>query len=190
VYKEIPFLSGVQPETYDIEELLLNSTWKPALCITGAEGFPPFKDAINVVRPSTSVQLSVRIPPGCIPELVIDELKNVLEKDPPYGAKVTFTPEAPCAGWSFVSIQPWLKASIDTVSKMYFGNAPIYGMEGGSIGTIALLGEKFPKAQFFISGLLSAPGANEHAPNESLYIPAAKKMTLCVAHLLSSLEKK
>jgi acetylornithine deacetylase/succinyl-diaminopimelate desuccinylase-like protein len=184
VYKELPFLSGVQPVTYDVEELLLNSTWKPALCIVGAEGFPPFKDAINVVRPSTSVQLSLRIPPGCIPEEVIAELKNVLEKDPPYGAKVTFTPGAPCSGWSFASIQPWLKASIENVSKMYFGHAPIYGMEGGSIGTIALLGEKFPKAQFFISGLLSAPGANEHAPNESLYIPAAKKMTLCVAHIL------
>ena len=65
----------------------------------------------------------------------------------------------------------------------YFGKPAVYMGEGGTIPFMGMLGEKFPDAQFLITGLLG-PGSNAHGPNEFLHIPTGKKLTACVAHLL------
>ena len=49
-----------------------------------------------------------------------------------------------------------------------------------------MLGEKFPKAQFLITGVLG-PQSNAHGPNEFLHIDCGKKVTACVAHVLAKL---
>jgi hypothetical protein len=41
---------------------------------------------------------------------------------------------------------------------------------------MGMLGEKFPQAQFVITGALG-PHSNAHGPNEFLHIPTAKKET-------------
>jgi len=69
-------------------------------------------------------------------------------------------------------------------AKKYFGGKALFIGEGGSIGVIPMLAKAFPEAQFFISGI-SGPGSNEHGPNESLYISAAKKITCCLAEIIS-----
>ena len=50
---------------------------------------------------------------------------------------------------------------------------------------MAMLGEKFPEAQFLITGVLG-PHSNAHGPNEFLHIPYAKKLTACVADVLTA----
>ena len=60
----------------------------------------------------------------------------------------------------------------------------MYMGEGGTIPFMYMLGEKFPKAQFCITGVLG-PGSNAHGPNEFLHIPTARKLTLCVADVLA-----
>ncbi len=52
--------------------------------------------------------------------------------------------------------------------------------EGGTIPFMGMLGEKFPEAQFLITGVLG-PRSNAHGPNEFLHIPTGKKLTACVA---------
>ena len=47
----------------------------------------------NVMRPGTSVKVSLRLPAHMDPDDATTRLKNLLESDPPYGARVTFTPE-------------------------------------------------------------------------------------------------
>jgi di/tripeptidase len=46
-----------------------------------------------------------------------------------------------------------------------------------------MLGQRFPKAQFLITGVLG-PQSNAHGPNEFLHIPTAKRLTACVARVL------
>ena len=48
--------------------------------------------------------------------------------------------------------------------------------EGGTIPFMAMLGQKFPQAQFLITGVLG-PHSNAHGPNEFLHIAYAKKLT-------------
>jgi acetylornithine deacetylase/succinyl-diaminopimelate desuccinylase-like protein len=57
--------------------------------------------------------------------------------------------------------------------------------EGGTIPFMAMLGEKYPQAQFLITGVLG-PQSNAHGPNEFLDIEYAKKLTACVADVLAA----
>ena len=49
---------------------------------------------------------------------------------------------------------------------------------------MGMLGEKFPEAQFMITGVLG-PKSNAHGPNEFLHIQTAKNLSGCVAYVLS-----
>ena len=49
---------------------------------------------------------------------------------------------------------------------------------------MGMLGDKFPGAQFVITGVLG-PGSNAHGPNEFLHLDMAEKLTACVALIVS-----
>jgi di/tripeptidase len=49
---------------------------------------------------------------------------------------------------------------------------------------MAMLGEKFPKTQFVVTGVLG-PHSNAHGPNEFLHVPTAKKVSACIASVLA-----
>jgi di/tripeptidase len=55
--------------------------------------------------------------------------------------------------------------------------------EGGTIPFMGMLGERYPNAQFVITGVLG-PGSNAHGPNEFLHLPTAQKLTGCIAQIL------
>ena len=184
VYTKLPFASGMRPVSEDPVELILNRTWRPALAVVGLEGTPPLKDAGNVLRPYTSAKLSLRLPPTLDPEKAAGDLKALLETDPPYGATVTFSSEGAGAGWNAPPLAPWLKASIDRASRSVFGRDAAHMGEGGSIPFMAMLGQRFPDAQFVITGVLG-PHSNAHGPNEFLHIGMGKAVTLAVAQVLA-----
>ncbi len=182
--EELPLLPGARTVSDQTRELILNSTWRPTLSVTGAGGLPPIENAGNVLRPTTQLKLSLRIPPTCDPDAASAALKRVLETDPPYGARVSFEPDQPASGWNAPETAPWLRQSIDEASIAFFGRPAAYKGEGGSIPFMAMLGRRFPQAQFLITGVLG-PGANAHGPNEFLHIPTAKKLTASVARVIA-----
>src|SRR5262249_37620417 len=184
VWNKFPYNGAAQPVSKDNVELILNRTWRPGLAITGADGWPPLGNAGNVLRPSTKLKLSIRIPPRVDPDKAAAAVKRALETDPPYGAKVAFSDVGASAGWDAPEMAPWLEQALDAGSRKYFGKPAMYMGEGGTIPFMYMLGEKFPKAQFCITGVLG-PGSNAHGPNEFLHIPTARKLTLCVAEVLA-----
>ena len=139
----------------------------------------------NVLRPFTALKLSVRIPPRLDPVAATKALKAALEKDPPYGAKVTFEGEKASAGWDAPALSPWLEEATNAASKGTFGHEFTAMGEGGSIPFMEMLGRKFPQAQFLITGVLG-PGSNAHGPNEFLHIPTGKKLTAAVASVIAA----
>ena len=183
VIAKFPFVPGMHPVADDAVELLLNNTWRPALAITGAAGLPLPADGGNVLRPETTVKLSLRVPPTCDAERASQTLKTLLEKDPPYGAKVTYTGDG-SRGWDAPPTQTWLLDAADRASKAHFGKGVMYQGIGGSIPFMSMLGERFPQAQFLITGVMG-PGSNAHGPNEFLDLPTGMKVTACVAHVLA-----
>ncbi len=184
IYDKFPWVDGMQPVTDDLGELVLNRTWRPQLAVTGVAGIPPLESAGNVLRPATAVKLSLRVPPtlDCAKAGVF--LKQLLESDPPYGAKVTFEIEKNGSGWNAPALSPWLSKAVDEASHHYFGAPATYMGEGGSIPFMGMLGEKFPRAQFLITGVLG-PHSNAHGPNEFLHIPTGKKVSMVVADVVA-----
>jgi acetylornithine deacetylase/succinyl-diaminopimelate desuccinylase-like protein len=184
VYKKFPFVPGMRPVSEDPTELVLNRTWRPALSITGLEGAPRLLDAGNVLRPATSAKLSLRLPPTKDADKAGDALKALLEAEPPYGARVTFEVDKAGSGWDAPPLADWLRASVNKASRIAFGRDAAMMGEGGSIPFMGMLGEKYPKAQFVITGVLG-PHSNAHGPNEFLHIAMGKGVTLAVAQVLA-----
>jgi acetylornithine deacetylase/succinyl-diaminopimelate desuccinylase-like protein len=181
---EFPFVEGARPASDDLAELVLNRDWRPALSIIGQDGIPQIGNAANVLRPMTALRLSLRIPPGCDPKRANQSMKEILEKDPPYGAKVTYKSDWGASGWNAPELAPWLGRSLEAASARWFGKPAAYIGLGGTIPFMSMLGEKFPQAQFLITGVLG-PHSNAHGPNEFLHIPYAKKLTCCVAEVIA-----
>ena len=126
----------------------------------------------------------MRLPPTLDPRVASAKLKELLERDPPYGAKVEFDVDKSSVGWAAPSLAPWLSDSIDTASRNYFGPRSAAMGEGGTIPFMGMLQERFPDAQFMVTGLLG-PKSNAHGPNEFLHIPTGKKLTAAVAKVLT-----
>ena len=184
VFRRFPIKGNIRPVSDDLVELILNRSWRPTLSYLGASGLPEINDAGNVLRPFTSIKLSMRLPPTCSSKIVSKKLKELLLNDPPNGAKISFEIDWSVDGWMAPEISPWLEKALDEASENYFNKPSVHIGEGWSIPFMGMLGEKFPEAQFLITGVLG-PGSNAHAPNEFLHIPAAKKITCCVAEIIA-----
>lgn len=191
VWKPAPWACGqdgkpVLPITTDPREALLNSTWRPSLAVTGAQGLPPLASAGNVLRPRTAFKLSLRLPPLVDAARAVAELKALLELDPPYNAKVTFKPEASAAnGWNAPELAPWLAEALQLASQAHFGAACAFIGQGGTIPLMNILQAGFPKSQFVVCGVLG-PKSNAHGPNEFLHVPYAKKLTASMAEIIAA----
>jgi acetylornithine deacetylase/succinyl-diaminopimelate desuccinylase-like protein len=191
VWKPAPWACGqdgkpVLPITTDPREALLNSTWRPSLAVTGAQGLPPLASAGNVLRPRTAFKLSLRLPPLVDAARAVAELKALLELDPPYNAKVTFKPEASAAnGWNAPELAPWLAEALQLASQAHFGAPCAFIGQGGTIPLMNILQAGFPKSQFVVCGVLG-PKSNAHGPNEFLHVPYAKKLTASMAEIIAA----
>ena len=185
VWQRFPWVPGMRPVTRDPVEALLNNTWRPALAVTGVDGIPALADGGNVLRPKTSLKLSLRLPPTADATLATRRVKEVLEADPPYGARVTYsTGERPGSGWDAPAMAAWLRDSVTRASSAHFGAPPMFDGLGGSIPFMSMLGERFPEAQFLVTGVMG-PGSNAHGPNEFIDLPTGVKVTACVAQVLA-----
>lgn len=184
VYTKFPLPPGMSPTSDDLTELVLNRTWRPQLAVTGIDGLPTPVNAGNVLLPFTAGKLSLRLPPTLDAAKAGDALLAVLKKNPPYGARVDFEIESSAAGWDAPPLSPWLEQSLARSSELAFGAPPAYMGEGGTIPFMAMLGEKFPQAQFVVTGVLG-PHSNAHGPNEFLHLPTARRVTLVIAQILA-----
>jgi acetylornithine deacetylase/succinyl-diaminopimelate desuccinylase-like protein len=180
----MPLVPGMRTVRADPVELVVAQTWSPALAITGADGLPSIADGGNVLRPRTAVKVSLRIPPTLDARDATRRLQEIFEADPPYGARVQFSPSTPSPGWNAPPLAGWLAASLDRASTAHFGRPPMSAGVGGSIPFMSMLGERFPDAQFVITGVLG-PGSNAHGPNEFLHVPTGVRVTACVAEILA-----
>jgi acetylornithine deacetylase/succinyl-diaminopimelate desuccinylase-like protein len=193
VWKRYPWACGADggltlPTTTDPVEALLNRTWRPTLSVTGVDGLPDLGNAGNVLRPFTAFKLSLRLPPLVDAHLASQRLKQLLEDNAPYNAKVTFHPDGRAGalgatGWNAPELAPWLERTLNSASNTHFGAPLGYIGQGGTIPLMSLLGESFPKAQMMVCGVLG-PKSNAHGPNEFLHVPYGKKLTAAVAEVI------
>ena len=165
-------------------QALLARTWTPTLSVTGADGFPTLQNAGNVLRPYTAFKLSLRLPPLVQADSAVAELKQLLEDNAPYQAKVTFESNGGATGWNAPDTAPWFEQALNAASQAHFGASCGYIGQGGTIPLMNMLSAGFPQAQMMVCGVLG-PKSNAHGPNEFLHVPYAKKLTAAVAQVIA-----
>lgn len=186
-FSRFPFLPGTAPLLEDVSAGIIARIWEPALEITGARGLPDVHGAGNVLRPVTELRLSLRIPPTLSPVKACQDLKRILETDPPHGARVSYLAQWKVSGWQAPPFAPWLDAALQDASNAFFGRPAVSQGEGFSIPFMSTLATLFPQTQFVVTGAMG-PKANAHGPDEFLDLKTAKKITLCVAEILARLD--
>lgn len=185
---DIPFYKDTQPLTPDIEQLIINNTWKPTLTITGADGLPESGIAGNVIRPSTTLRFSFRVPPGIKSEDKAITMKTVIEKDPPYNCKVEATIVDTADGWNLNkknNFSTKISQSLTKASTSFFkGNDFGFFGEGGSIDFVETFNELFPTADFAVLGV-DGPSCNIHGPDENIDLDYCKGIIKSLASIIA-----
>ena len=173
----VPWLPGARPMVDDPAQALLARTWRPALSYIGQEGIAGHRvGRQRAAAPDRAGAVVADPAHGRPPARSRTSCGATLEADPPYGAQVSFRPAEAAPGWSAPDLQPWLRDALEAASTSQFGQSmQLYG-EGGTIPFMGMLGERFPEAQFVITGVLG-PGSNAHGPNEFLDVAYAQKLT-------------
>lgn len=162
----------------------MNRSWRPCLEVVGADGLPPIRAAGNVLRPTTSLKLSMRIPPGIKGDDAKRVITKLIEENPPYGANVSIQfPFPPSTGWFFSNTSEEVRQALSRASDAFFGKPLGFMLQGVSIPFVSMFTTKFPTAQCIIAGVLG-PKSNAHGPNEFLHIPMFLKLTCCLTQLV------
>ena len=176
-------VDGVQSMGATAADELLNETWRPALEVIGADGLPAVADAGNVFRSRLSVKLSLRLPPTADTWVVGDEMRALVEAEPPFGARVVLHDGSRGPGWESPAFDPWLAAAADAASVRHWGQPSASCGVGGTIPFMGMLGEAMPDAQYLLVGVLGLE-SNAHGPNEFLHLPTVRRVTATVGDVL------
>ncbi|MGI9622122.1 MAG: M20/M25/M40 family metallo-hydrolase [Acidimicrobiales bacterium] len=182
---DVRFSGSTRSDAHDAVGALVTNTWEPSMATIGIDGIPSLADAGNVLRPFTTVGLSFRLPPTCDPAGAITALHEVVTNDPPNEATVELTVLESSPGWNAAPTLPWLSDALDAASTAHFGKPTGSWGIGGSIPFMAMLGERYPRAQFVITGVLG-PGSNAHGPNEFLDLATARRISACMAEVIGA----
>jgi len=195
VWRRFPWACGADggaslPTTTDPVQALLNRTWRPTLSVTGVEGVPELGNAGNVLRPYTAFKLSLRLPPLVGGHEASLKLKELLEDNAPYNARVTFQPDGRAgalgaSGWNAPSLSNWLEHALNDASQAHYGAPLGFIGQGGTIPLMNMLAQGFPSAQMMVCGVLG-PKSNAHGPNEFLHVPYAKRLTAAVSQAMAA----
>ena len=195
VWRRFPWACGADggaslPTTTDPVQALLNRTWRPTLSVTGVDGMPELGNAGNVLRPYTAFKLSLRLPPLVDGHEASMKLKELLEDNAPYNARVTFHPDGRAGalgatGWNAPSLSGWLEKALNDASLAQYGAPLGFIGQGGTIPLMNMLARGFPSAQMMVCGVLG-PKSNAHGPNEFLHVPYAKRLTAAVSQAIAA----
>ena len=179
-----PVVEGLELMGRSAAERILRTSWYPTLSIVGAQGLPDSTIAGNVLRPFTTLTLSLRLPPSVRSEVAEAALKKVLTENIPHNAKVTLAIGGG-SGWVSPELAPWLRTALEEGSREAFGNEVAFAGEGGSIPFLAALGERFPKVQFVATGVLG-PDSNAHGIDEMLDLDCCVAVTNAMSHVIAA----
>ena len=179
-----PFLNGVKSVTSCPVETQLNKTWRPQISYVGIDGLPSCANGGNVLRPATTVKLSVRLPPSTDSGEASQKMKEILEANPPYDSKVEFTIKSNGNGFSAPDYSGDFLKAIEEAALANYGHSPSYFGMGGSIPLMGDLAKSFPNSKFMVTGVLG-PKSNAHGPNEFLHLPFLEKMINTMVQMLA-----
>ena len=166
--------SGLLPGVSTVGEgHILSRMWaKPAITVTGSD-LPSLINASNTALPRVRFKLSVRIAPSQDPAAAAQAIREHLERNAPFGAKVELEFEGPNPGY-MAKLDGWAATLLTDAMTETWPNPPLHTGIGGSIPFINELVDTFPDIQVLVTGVEDAD-SRAHSPNESLLLSMFKR---------------
>ena len=131
-------------------ELALDRGWRASLTVTGLDGLPPTATGGNVIRPSTSFKLSIRLPPTYDHSIALTRLKKRFAEACPPDCRIDYLESMTAKGWNAPETDSWLEEACRESSIALFGQEPCHAFEGGSIPFLGMFQDMFPTAQLYV----------------------------------------
>jgi len=153
---------------FELDSISKRLWLEPALSILAIDA-PSTQEAVNLLIPNAKAKVSLRLPPTENPEHAMKMLEEHIMKNIPWGAKVSFEPEAMGSGIVADPNKEFTKTLVKNFEEVWDNNAAYMGV-GGSIPFANDFVEKFPNAELVLVGAADEEMGNAHAPNESVQI--------------------
>ena len=153
---------------FELDSISKRLWLEPALSILAIDA-PSTQEAVNLLIPNAKAKVSLRLPPTENPEHAMKMLEEHIMKNIPWGAKVSFEPEAMGSGIVADPNKEFTKILVKNFEEVWENNAAYMGV-GGSIPFANDFVEKFPNAELVLVGAGDEEMGNAHAPNESVQI--------------------
>ena len=167
---------------------LVDRLWtRPAVSIVGIDA-PSVAEASNTLVPVARAKVSLRVAPGDDAVKASAALRDHLENNAPWGAKVTVTEGQtgqPCS----VNARGAGYEAARSAFQEAWGVEPVDMGMGGSIPFIAEFQQAFPQATVLVTGV-EDPDTRAHGIDEGLHLAEFRKVCLAEALLLRNLSEQ
>ncbi|HRW19050.1 MAG TPA: dipeptidase [Dermatophilaceae bacterium] len=165
---------------------ILSRLWtKPTMTVIGIDA-PSVANASNTLIPSASAKLSMRIAPAEDPERAFELLRDFVESQDVWGARITVTKTDVGQGFSADTTGPIYDEARAALADAWDGTEPVEMGVGGSIPFIAAFAERFPEAAILVTGV-EDPDSRAHGSDESLHLDEWERACIAEAVFLARL---
>lgn len=165
---------------------ILSRLWtKPTMTVIGIDA-PSVANASNTLIPRASAKLSMRIAPAEDPERAFELLKDFVESQDVWGARITVTKTDVGQGFSADTTGPIYDEARAALADAWDGTEPVEMGVGGSIPFIAAFAERFPEAAILVTGV-EDPDSRAHGSDESLHLDEWERACIAEAVFLARL---
>ena len=183
---EFPFAGSTRPMTDDPVEQFLAVSWRPTLSYIAADGFPPFDRAGNVLRPSTTLTLSFRLPPTCDHAAALAAIERMLDGRSAERGDRARRRASSAPGLERTAVRSVAHGRRSTRRRRR-RSASRRGRSARAARSrswaCSASASPTPSSS---SPARSCPGSNAHGPDEFLHLPTARRVTECIARLLGA----
>ena len=153
---------------FELDSISKRLWLEPALSILAIDATST-DAAVTLLITNDKAKVSLRLPTTENPEHAMKMLEEHIMKNIPWGAKVSFEPEAMGSGIVADPNKEFTKILVKNFEEVWDNNAAYMGV-GGSIPFANDFVEKFPNAELVLVGAGDEEMGNAHAPNESVQI--------------------
>ncbi|WP_168582542.1 M20/M25/M40 family metallo-hydrolase [Gephyromycinifex aptenodytis] len=139
---------------------------RPAATVIGIDA-PPVEGAANIVIPQASARISLRIVPGCDPQVQLDALEKHLREHTPRGAQLEIGDYKLFGAWKAAEGGPATTVAESAMSDAFGAPCGQHG-SGGSIPLVQTFLDTSPGAEAILWGAEDEEKARIHGPDESV----------------------
>jgi acetylornithine deacetylase/succinyl-diaminopimelate desuccinylase-like protein len=174
----VPLLTDGGGATY-------HATWDAPTVTVSAIEAGSWAEVSNQILPSARARVGVRLAPEQDPDAALAALTAFLERDPPFGCRVTVTSHGASGGWRTAPAGPYFRAAATALEAGY-GAAAVHIGCGGSIPFV----EPFARSMGDVPALLLGvedPACRAHGEDESLSLADFDRACKAAVHLYAEI---